>query len=178
MMPRFLIRRAVGAIFAFGAFSHTAFALDRGLCNSDETSVFICQNGAKIASLCSSQANGTKRLRYVFGAPKKIELSYPPDGVAAKDAFRNGDIMYSGIGGEYIQFTKAPFDYFVFYVMGGGTNFRGVIVEKNKKNIGNQVCTGKSDDDLTTPFFNEMQLPHIQEYEGFEVPDVFWRPRK
>jgi hypothetical protein len=157
--------------------SQNAFAVDRGLCDPDESSVFICQNGSKTASLCAKKANDGLRLRYVFGARERIELSYPAPSVAPRDAFRQGNIMYSGIGGEYIRFSQGPFDYSIFYVLGAGTSFRGVVVERDKKHFSNLVCAGKSDDELTTPLFDELKLPQIEQYD-FDVPQVFWNDKK
>ena len=87
--------------------------------------------------------------------------------------------MYSGIGGEFVQFHNGEIDYSIFYVLGAGTNFRGIVIASNGKNIRNLVCSDKSDDELTTPFFAEMKMPTIkQDGDYFEVPDVFWRHRK
>jgi hypothetical protein len=177
MIRRSFLCFAAAMLTPLVCLSQNASAVDRGLCDPDESSVFICQNGSKTASLCAKKTMDDLRLRYVFGAPKNIELSYPAPSVAARNAFRQGNIMYSGIGGEYIRFSQGPFDYSIFYVLGAGTNFRGVVVEKNKKDFSNLLCTGNSDDDLTTSLFDELKLPRIEQYD-FDVPQVFWNHRK
>ena len=133
---------------------HAVSAAARGLCAPDETSVFICRNGSKTASLCLF--GGSAHLRYAFGTPGRIALSYPAATVRAQDAFRHGHIMYSGIGGDYLQFDNGGFRYFVFYILGHDTDNRGVVVERDGKSVMNFVCKGASSVDLTTDFFKRM----------------------
>ena len=83
----------------------------------------------------------------------QTELSYPAATVRPQDAFRHGHIMYSGIGGDYIQFDNGGFRYFVFYILGHDTDNRGVVVERGGKSVMNFVCKAASSDDLTTDFF-------------------------
>ncbi len=151
-------------------------AATRGLCNPDETSVFTCRSGSKTASLCLS--GGAAHLRYVFGIAGRIELSYPATTVPARDAFRHGHIMYSGIGGDYLQFDKGGFRYFIFYLLGNALENRGVVVEHGGKSVFNFVCKGASSDDLTTDFFKRMAFPEIDDYTNFDVPQVFFNPAR
>lgn len=153
-----------------------ASATERGPCTPDETSVFNCRNGSKTASLCLS--GGAAHLRYVFGSPGQTELSYPAATVRPQDAFRHGHIMYSGIGGDYIQFDNGGFRYFVFYILGHDTDNRGVVVERGGKSVMNFVCKAASSDDLTTDFFKLMALPEIDDYTNFDVPQVYFRPAR
>ena len=153
-----------------------ASAAERGLCVPDETSVFNCRSGSRTASLCVS--GGSAHLRYVFGAPGRIALSYPAATVRAQDAFRHGHIMYSGIGGDYIQFDNGGFRYFVFYMLGNALENRGVVVQRDGKSVMNFVCKAGSSDDLTTDFFKLMALPEIEDYTNFDVPQVFFRPAR
>jgi hypothetical protein len=167
----------LAAALAAAALSPAAVsAAERGLCASDETSVFICRSTSKTASLCIS--GGSAHLRYVFGAPGRIALSYPASTVRPQDAFRHGHIMYSGIGGDYLQFDNGGFRYFVFYILGHDTDNRGVVVERDGKSVMNFVCKGASSDDLTTDFFKRMALPEIDDYTNFDVPQVFFRPAR
>ncbi|MFY9693981.1 MAG: hypothetical protein WA776_01325 [Xanthobacteraceae bacterium] len=113
MSRRHLVPQILAAALAAAALPpHPVSAAARGLCNPDESSVFICRNGFRTASLCVS--GGSAHLRYVFGTPGRIALSYPAATVGAQDAFRHGHIMYSGIGGDYLQFDNDGFRYFVF----------------------------------------------------------------
>jgi hypothetical protein len=153
---------------------HAASAAERGLCAPDETNVFNCRSTSKTASLCIS--GGSAHLRYVFGAPGRIALSYPAATIRPQDAFRHGHIMYSGIGGDYLQFDNGGFRYFVFYILGHDTDNRGVVVERDGKSVLNFVCKGASSDDLTTDFFKSMALPEIDDYTNFDVPQVFFHP--
>jgi hypothetical protein len=155
---------------------HAVAATERGLCTPDETSVFNCRNGSKTASLCVS--GGAAHLRYAFGSPGRIELSYPAATVRAQDAFRHGHIMYSGIGGDYIQFDNGGFRYFVFYLLGNALENSGVVVQRGGKSVMNFVCKAGSSDDLTTDFFKLMALPEIDDYTNFDVPQVFFRPAR
>ena len=153
-----------------------AAASPRGLCTPAETSVFLCRHGGKTASLCLS--GGAAHLRYAFGSPGRIELSYPAETVRAADAFRHGHIMYSGIGGDYLQFDNGGFRYVVFYILGHDTDNRGVVVERDGKSVMNFVCKGASSDDLTTDFFKSMALPEIDDYTNFDVPQVYFNPAR
>lgn len=153
-----------------------ASAAARGLCTPDESSVFICRNGAKTASLCLT--GGAAHLRYAFGSPARTELSYPAAAVRPQDAFRHGHIIYSGIGGDYIEFDKDGFRYFVFYILGHDTDNRGVVVERDGKSVLNFVCKDASADDLTTDFFKSMALPEIEDYTDFDVPQVYFHPAR
>ncbi len=140
--------RLLACILAAAVLSpHAASAAQRGLCAPDETSVFNCRNGLKTASLGVS--GGSTHLRYVFGTPGRIALSYPAATVRPQDAFRHGHIMYSGVGGDYLQFDNGGFRYFVFYILGHDTDNRGVVVERGGKSVMNFVCKGASSDDLT-----------------------------
>ena len=154
--------------------TRAASAAERGLCAPDETSVFNCRNGPKTASLCVS--SGSTHLRYVFGAPGRIALSYPAATARPQDAFRHGHIMYSGIGGDYLQFDNGGFRYVVFSILGHDTDNRGVVVERGGKSVMDFVCKGASSDDLTTDFFKRMALPEIDDYTNFDVPQVYFRP--
>ncbi|MGC2593801.1 MAG: hypothetical protein WA425_17995 [Xanthobacteraceae bacterium] len=150
-----------------------ASAAERGPCTPDETSVFNCRNGSKTASLCLS--GGAAHLRYVFGSPGRTALSYPAATVRPQDAFRHGHIMYSGIGGDYLQFDNGGFRYVVFSILGHDTDNRGVVVERDGKSVMNFVGKGVSSDGLTTDFFKSMALPEIDDYTNFDVPQVFFR---
>lgn len=96
----------------------------------------------------------------------------------AADAFRHGHIMYSGIGGDYIQFDNRGFRYVVFYILGHDTDNRGVVVERDGKSVMNLVCKGASSDDLTTDFFKRMALPEIADDTNFDVPQVYFNPAR
>ncbi|HEX3936814.1 MAG TPA: hypothetical protein VHX43_04850 [Xanthobacteraceae bacterium] len=177
MKERRLLACMLAAALAAAVVSpHAATAAARGLCAPDETSVFICRNGSKTASLCLS--GGSAHLRYVFGSPGRIELSYPAETVRPQDAFRHGHIMYSGIGGDYLQFDNGGFRYVVFSILGHDTDNRGVVVERGGKSVMNFVCKGASSDDLTTDFFKSMALPEIEDYTNFDVPEVYFRPAR
>lgn len=153
-----------------------AAAAARGLCTPDETSVFLCRNGRKTASLCLS--GGGTHLRYAFGSPGRTELSYPAATVRPQDAFRHGHIMYSAIGGDYLQFDSGGFRYVVFYILGHDTDNRGVVVARGGKSVINFVCRDASADELTTDFFKSMALPEIEDYTNFDVPQVYFRPAR
>jgi hypothetical protein len=162
------------ALLALIAGGGTAHAIDRGLCDVGEISVFDCPNGGKVASLCLSHPDGQAALRYAFGKPGKTEFTYPAQGVAARDAFRHGSIMYSGVGGDYITFENGGFSYFIFYMLGAKVNSRGVTIQRDGKSVRNLTCgRGGGEDNLTTEFFKDVQLPAINEY-SFDVPAVFF----
>ncbi len=106
-------------------------------------------------------------------------MSYPSDTIPAKDAFRHGHIMYSGIGGDYIEFQNGPFSYFVFYVLGTRLENSCVVVERDGKAIRTLVCNDDSTDGLTTDFFKKIQLLEVvDDYSNFDVPEVFFNRAK
>ena len=163
---------------AFGAtllMLATPAMADRTLCSPAETPVFTCYTGGKIASLCAIGSNDFSHLRYVYGKPGKIELSYPADTVPARDAFRYGSLSLGVAGGSYVRFDIGGFSYSVFYVLGQIGEFDGVVVEKGGKSVRNLVCSEESSDHLTTDFFAQAALTEINIGGGFEIPQIFFR---
>lgn len=148
------------------------------LCALGETPVFTCYTGGKIASLCAIGPNDFSHLRYAYGKPGKIEISYPADGVAARDAFRYGSLSLGVAGGSYVRFDIGGFSYSLFYVLGQIGEFDGVVVEKGGKSVRNLVCSEASSDHLTTDFFAQAALPEINIGGGFEIPQIFFRHKK
>ena len=158
--------------------SNAALAKGGTLCTSAETPVFTCYTGGKIVSLCAAGPKDFSHLRYAYGTPGKVELSWPADGVAAKDAFSHGIISYSGSGGDYVRFEKGGFSFNLFYVLGSRGGFDGVFVTKGEKNVRNLICSEDSSDDLTTEFFQQAKLPDVADGTNMlDVPDVFFKGR-
>ena len=90
-------------------------------CAVGERVVFSCAVGAKTVSVCAagdlSSTGGT--LRYRFGLMGQPEITYPPEG-AWRDVTRAGRWIFSGGGGAWLAFNRAPFRYVVYTAIGRG----------------------------------------------------------
>ncbi len=113
-------------------------AAPASLCGAGEAVLFSCRTGrAKTASLCLSRPlAASSRVRYVFGAPGRIELAYPgageagAGGAAASGGFRRTSLGFAGnTGGYAYSFTQRGHDYVVYSVSGArGLSEQGVMV--------------------------------------------------
>ncbi len=98
-------------------------------CGMDETTVFSCSIGQKVASLCASDDIGPSsgRLRYAFGRMGKPELVYPAAGTDPRKAFTYGLLTK----GDYVRFKIAGVTYVVFSHMRPDIgDFEGVAVAR------------------------------------------------
>lgn len=96
--------------------SNNAFASDNlagmSLCQNNESIVFSCAiSKTKFVSICASNSS-LAALKYRFGTPRKIELSYPPEGGVSKFRYSK----YSRYQTEYIRlgFSIENYNYYIF----------------------------------------------------------------
>ena len=93
-------------------------AVRESLCDADETPMFSCaiRQSAKMVALCARPVSGAAapRLRYLFGAPGKPELSFPSDGQDTASAFRYSRYVRAGVSRHAVWFRNGAFEYAVF----------------------------------------------------------------
>jgi len=153
------------------------------LCKPDETIVFSCGAGARVASICASKGvskdQGT--MQYRFGAPDKLELAYPAAPGKPADSFKGGWMSYSGGGGAYLKFTNGPYQYTAFSATGKwGPNgaprdVAGVAISKGGKEFSNFVCRNMPADvgELGPDFLEKMGMSPADPDVDFEIPEAF-----
>lgn len=83
------------------------------LCAPDEPVVFACHVGGKMVSLCRP-AGDRGMLSYRFGAPDKLELSYPEPGRQASAAFTVKSLPLVGGGETTVAFQRGAYTYTVY----------------------------------------------------------------
>jgi hypothetical protein len=119
-----------------------ASAKNTSLCAPDETVIFSCALGKKIASLCASSDLSATRgyLYYAYGKPGAIEFSAPQKSIAARQNLARGSIAYSGGGADYVRILNGGFAYVVYSGIGKGWEQEGVVVQKDGQTISSHIC--------------------------------------
>jgi len=122
--------------------------------------------------VCGSRdlAPSAGRIEYRFGRARAAELRYPPAHVEWRRVTRGGTLTFSGGGGAFLAFTRAPYRYIVYTASGRGWGPRsGLVVEKKGRRIAGLRCTGALTSELG---------PALFEAAGIEVADdAFELPR-
>jgi hypothetical protein len=113
------------------------------LCTAGEVPVFSCATtGGKVVSLCASPdlSETAGSLRYRFGRPGEVELTYPDDQTPPKAAFRAGTI---GAGrGDFVRFTKSDVTYTIEHADGPRSGqYAGVTIHRGPKRVAALHCT-------------------------------------
>lgn len=139
-------------------------------CAVGERVVFSCAVGAKTVSVCAagdlSSTGGT--LRYRFGLMGQPEITYPPEG-AWRDVTRAGRWIFSGGGGAWLAFNRAPFRYVVYTAIGRGWGEKaGVAVEKDGGLLTNLPCRGTPVSELGPDYFSGAGIPDDE--TPFDLP--------
>ena len=116
------------------------------LCTSAEQAAFSCSTGKKSVSLCSSSGAGAARshLRYAFGRPGAIELSYPSSNSSLPPKFYVGSIMYSQGSTSYLRFLAGSYEYIIYPNQGRaeerGWLKEGLVIAKNNHHVAHYRC--------------------------------------
>lgn len=115
---------------AFGAQSQT-------LCADGEDSVFSCEIGKKILSICGSKDLDHEKgwMQYRFGTSEKLDLIYPEKNEHPKKHFKSNR-LYSSVEQSLIQelqFKRSNTEYAVYTQEIKGKKEAGVVVTVNKK---------------------------------------------
>lgn len=102
-------------VLFFGA---TVHAQSLTLCDGDENTIFSCQTGKKIVSLCASAnlSASSGYLQYRFGSGKtRVELEYPKSKEHPKGNFLFGDAAYGArSSATNLQFSIGRYTYTVY----------------------------------------------------------------
>lgn len=149
-------------------------------CTSEESVVFACRSGAKMVSVCASKPAGPNRgyLQYRFGkadSPEPLEMILPEARLPPPKVATGENVAFSGGGGSWLRFPKAPLAYTVYSGVGkwgpkGEVREKsGVVVERQGKAIATLKCTGKPAGELGPDWFERMGIK--ANGQDFEFPD-------
>ncbi len=127
------------------------------LCQASEKVAFSCSVGKKIVSVCSSDFHQKSKqtIRYLFGVPKKIELTLPEN---QNDRVSFGSLSYSGGGGAYIIFETNDFSYAVYSRILRQGQDAGVAIRKKGKIIKTLQCKLGPHSDMDLPMLEKLGL--------------------
>jgi hypothetical protein len=140
-------------------------------CPPRQQTLFACSTGAKTISVCGSPdlTATTGALQYRLRGRSRVELSYPPAGADWRAVTRAGTLMFSGGGGAFLAFSRAPYRYVVYSAVGRGWGSKaGVVVEKNGKKIASLACKGEARSELGPDLFSKAGIETAD--DGFELP--------
>jgi hypothetical protein len=155
------IAAALGALLVHDA----ARAAD---CPPSLQALFSCRTGTKTIAVCGSPALSTTSgvLQYRFGSASKMELSFPPAGADWRTVTRGGTLMFSGGGGAFLAFSRAPYRYVVYSAVGRGWGSKaGVVVEKEGKRIASLACDGEARSQLGPDLFTRAGIATVDDFE-------------
>jgi len=149
-------------------------------CASEETVVFACRAGGKMVSVCASKPAGPTRgyLQYRFGKPdssEPLEVILPESRLPPSKVATGENVAFSGGGGSWLRFAKAPFAYGVYSGIGkwgpkGEIREKsGVVVERQGKAIATLKCTSKPISELGPDWFERMGVK--ANGQDFDFPD-------
>jgi hypothetical protein len=133
---------AVGAVLL----ASTCLAGEESLCAAGEVTRFSCYTGKKFISLCSSQSAGgaSANVRYLFGRPGAIELSYPLMNRPSPATFYTGSLIYSQGGTTYVRFLSGSYEYIIYSNQGAagerGWLKEGLVVAKSDQHVAHVRC--------------------------------------
>jgi hypothetical protein len=83
------------------------------LCAANETPLFQCRVGRKMAAVCGGRSGGRTYAQYRFGRPGALELTYP-NSRNGSGTLRRASIPFSGGGEAQFHFTSGNHQYVVF----------------------------------------------------------------
>lgn len=149
-------------------------------CTPEETVVFTCRAGAKMVSVCAAKAAGPSRgyLQYRFGkpdSPEPLEMILPESHLPPSKVATGENVPFSGGGGSWLRFAKAPLAYTVYSGIGkwgpkGEIQEKGgVVVERQGKAIATVKCTSKPGGELGPYWFEQMGI--TANGQDFDFPD-------
>ncbi|SDW49077.1 hypothetical protein SAMN05421783_104237 [Thiocapsa roseopersicina] len=140
-------------------------------CSSGELVVFSCDTGKKTVSVCASPDLSARGgwVEYRFGPVGAPELVFPAARSHPRHVVQAGTWGFSGGGGAFMQFSKAPYAYTVYTAIGKGWGEKsGVAVLKNGKRIANLPCLGPVQSELGPDLFGRAGLD--DQPDAFELP--------
>ncbi len=148
------------------------------LCQPDEQVIYTCPTGDKIVSICAAPGKAGI-LRYRFGRPGVVELTYPANGQAGSGVFLLGSLLFSGGGGAWLRFENKGYVYTVFTATGkwgpGGAiaGASGVAVTHAGKPVTNLVCRAPAVGALGPPLISHTGVRKASPDDDFEIPERF-----
>lgn len=162
MVARALAAAATAAV-VFGAPASAA----PSLCAPNESVIFTCSVGAKIASICATPAVSPTQgfVAYRFGRPGAPDMSFQN-----RAGTRAGTWTFSGGGGAYLRFNRGAASYVVYSALGRGWGTKtGVAVLHNGKLIANLRChPAPATDELGPDFFARAGI--ADDEKTFDLP--------
>lgn len=159
---------ATAILFLFAQLAHS-----QTLCKSSEKVFFSCAIKNKILSLCSSPnlSRDSGYVKYRFGTPNKIELSFPE-----KEEHPKGRFFYNGVatpGGilNHMSFRNGNYGYVVYddtYTDNQDVNenkeIAGVVIIHNHKVVKDLSCSSMK----TRTEMNLGEISYDERYNIFE----------
>lgn len=140
-------------------------------CTSAEETVFSCNLGHKVVSVCASKPLTPESgyVQYRFGAIGKPELTFPKPSVLPKNVIQARTLMFSGGGGAYLRFNSGATSYLVYSAIGKGWGTKdGIAVERNGKTVAHIDCKDVPVSLMGEAFFTRAALP--EDAQEFELP--------
>lgn len=91
-------------------------------CTAEEDTVFSCDLGKKVVSVCASKplTANSGYLQYRYGTLGKPELLFPSASVSPKIVTQARTLMFAGGGGAYLRFNNGSTSYIVYSAIGQG----------------------------------------------------------
>lgn len=157
-----------------------AAAGQTSFCTPQETVIFACRSGAKMASVCASKDASPTRgyVQYRFGKPDSsdpLELMLPEGQPPIAQSATGESVPFAGGGGAWMRFRKGPFGYVVYTGIGkwgpkGETREKaGIVVERDGKRIAQLKCNASTDGEMGPDWFGKVGLK--TNGEDFLFPD-------
>ncbi len=152
---------------AAAAFALTVIALPsakaQSLCSAAEKSLFSCEIGRKVLSVCASKDLDEKKgtLQYRFGTPEKLDLAYPEKAEHPKKHFTSNRLYSSAEGALIIElgFKRGSTGYTVFTQDVRGKKSAGVTVTVNGKDTELKCKSTKGTEDFDDTTSLELPEP-------------------
>jgi hypothetical protein len=165
---------------AAAATAQTANTAQASFCTSAESVVFACRAGGRMVSVCASKAAGPNSgyLQYRFGQPgstEPLELVLPEYHLPPPKVATGESVPFSGGGGSWLRFAKAPVAYTVYSGVGKwGPNGEvrakgGIVVERQGKAIATLKCTSEPIGELGPDWFESVGIK--ANGQDFDFPD-------
>jgi hypothetical protein len=150
-----------------------ADARSPSLCAAAEETVFACAQGRKIISLCAAPpiAGATRRLRYVYGAPGKIELE-----ISQPDEFTSGITALSGGGIDYVRVRSGDVSYVLYTGQTQTWSQDGWIVQSKDTPIAHHICKAAATGANGWAAVYAAKLPADAASDTFSPPDWVGAP--
>lgn len=113
------------------------------LCQPNETAVFSCAIGGKIASLCASPDISPSQgsLSYRFGRKDAIELTHPDRPLPPDQAFSTAVVGDAGFAGDIVRFSRGETRYTLYSIIVRGQGERdGIRIARGGHRIADLRC--------------------------------------